>query len=286
MHLAFVHCLTGKKWGWWAIAPVQYTLMMGLCITYSVTAGQSLKGIASSECQGADCQSGMAPWIIVFGVVQLALSQVPDFHSLWWVSLLGALMSVGYCTIATGASIAASVSNPRPPYHRADQSTADFAFGVMNSMGSLAFTFGGQVVLPEIQATLAKPPHTASSMMKGIAMAYVIVIAAYFSVSTSGYAAFGATVQPDVLLSVSRPTWLIAVANMMVVVHVAAGFQVFAMPLFDRGEAAVRERMARPPRRVVLRLVLRSAYVVLVTLIACMLPFFGDLMVSCCPCRV
>lgn len=151
----------GAQRGKLAVATVQYTLMAGLCITYSVTAGQSLKGVASEECDGKDCQEvgagecgehvagareagpdgvtpgwraaglllllrrpagsqalrkpplaapglgcaprcsganhpalprragclravqGMGVWIVAFGAVQLLLSQVPDFHSLW-----------------------------------------------------------------------------------------------------------------------------------------------------------------------------------------------------------
>lgn len=46
----------GPRRGRLLVCVVQYTLMVGLCITYSVTAGQSLKGIASEECDGADCQ--------------------------------------------------------------------------------------------------------------------------------------------------------------------------------------------------------------------------------------
>ncbi len=33
----------GPMLGKWAVLPVQFTLMVGLCVTYSVTAGQSLK---------------------------------------------------------------------------------------------------------------------------------------------------------------------------------------------------------------------------------------------------
>lgn len=269
----------GKTLGWWAIAPVQYTLMVGLCITYSVTAGLALKGIASSECDGADCQDGIAPWIVLFGIIQLFLSQVPDFHGLWWVSLFGALMSVGYCSVATGASIAAAVSNPEPIiYVRPNATRMDTAMGVLNSVGSIAFTFGGQVVLPEIQATLARPPPTPPTMMRGVGMAYGIVISAYFAVAISGYAAFGATVQPDVLLSIRKPTALIDAANLMVVLHVAAGYQVFGMPLFDSIESGLRSKLSRPPRPWIMRLIVRSIYVVCITFIACLLPFFGDLM--------
>lgn len=270
---------TGKKWGFWAVAPVQYTLMTGLCITYAVTAGQSLKGVASSECQGADCQDGIAPWIVLFGVVQLLLSQVPDFHSLWWVSLVGGIMSIGYCAIAAGASIAAVVNGVENIEYRTGESSADKAFGIMNSLGGVAFTFGGQAVLPEIQATLARPPRSPVSMMKAIAVAYAVVISAYYSVAIAGYAAYGTSVEPDVLLSIRKPQVLVDVADIMVVLHVAAGYQVFAMPLFDAIESSLYRSLSRPPRPVVMRLVVRSLFVFCTTLIAVLLPFFGDLMV-------
>ena len=63
-------------------------------------------------------------------------------------------------------------------------------------------------------------------MMKGIYFAYVVVTLAYFPVATAGYAAYGNNVNADVLLSVSRPAALIAVANFMVVIHIAASYQV------------------------------------------------------------
>ena len=54
--------------------------------------------------------------------------------------------------------------------------------------------------------------------------------------------------------------------------------QLFAMPIFEEAEAALRGALHRPPRPVVLRLVLRSLYVVVITMVACAVPFFGDLM--------
>ncbi len=54
--------------------------------------------------------------------------------------------------------------------------------------------------------------------------------------------------------------------------------QVFAMPIFDAVETSIRHIMRSPPRPLVLRLVFRSAYVVAVTVVACLLPFFGELM--------
>jgi len=271
----------GETRGWWAVAPVQFTLMAGLCITYSVTAGQSMKGIASSDCSGADCQDGIGAWIVLFGILQVFLSQVPDFHSLWWVSLLGGVMSIGYCTIAAGGSIAAAVQGTDDvdgAMTNTTSSTADDVFGVMNALGSVAFTFGGQAVVPEIQATLAVPPRSSLSMMKAIGVSYIVVFLTYYSVGISGYAAFGAAVEPDILLSIKKPQVLVDIADVMVVLHVAAGYQVFAMPLFDVFEDFVRSKLSKRPRPVVLRLCVRTLFVFFTTFIAILVPFFDDLM--------
>ena len=298
--------------------PVQFSLMVGLCITYSVTAGESMKGVVDSRCLSTsssssqiegggegeeECGGSIAPWIIMFGMFQLALSQVPDFHSLWWVSLLGGIMSVGYCSIAAGASWAHLNSSSQLDDSSSYNSTigtgtnsttiiddddssssteAASVFSIFNALGTIAFTFGGQAVLPEIQATLARPPSTATSMMKGISVSYIIVIIAYYSVAIAGYAAYGTSVKEDVLLSITDPSWLVQLADMMVVIHVAAGYQVFAMPIFDAIETGVRKKLVPAYigsiKPVMLRLVVRSIYVVMTTVLACLLPFFGDLM--------
>jgi hypothetical protein len=77
-----------------------------------------------------------------------------------------------------------------------------------------------------MQATMQTPPSPLSSMMRGLCAAYSVVLLAYFPVASAGYAAFGNVVSPDVLLSVRNPAWLISMANFMVVVHLAAAFQV------------------------------------------------------------
>ena len=74
------------------------------------------------------------------------------------------------------------------------------------------------------------PPSPLLSMMRGLCSAYGVVLIAYFPVASAGYAAFGNVVSPDVLLSVRRPEWLISLANFMVVVHLAASFQVRCLP--------------------------------------------------------
>ena len=47
----------------------------------------------------------------------------------------------------------------------------------------MAFAYGGHNVVLEIQATLPHPPSTVKPMMKGVYVAYVVVLWCYFSVS-------------------------------------------------------------------------------------------------------
>ena len=49
-------------------------------------------------------------YMVVFGVVQIFFSQVPNFHDLWWLSILAAIMSFTYASIAVGLSLAQIIS--------------------------------------------------------------------------------------------------------------------------------------------------------------------------------
>lgn len=81
-----------------------------------------------------------------------------------------------------------------------------------------------------MQATLPSKPGIKNSTFKpymwGVALAYACIAYCYFCVAFAGYWAFGNQVESNIMLSVARPTWLIAVANMLVVVHVFGSYQV------------------------------------------------------------
>ena len=50
----------GERWGVWAIAPFQWSVLIGLAITYTATAGQSLQVgniVAGSFCISTLCHS-------------------------------------------------------------------------------------------------------------------------------------------------------------------------------------------------------------------------------------
>jgi hypothetical protein len=43
--------------------------------------------------------------MILFGLMQAVLSQIPDFDRLWWLSTVAAIMSFSYSSIGLGLAI-------------------------------------------------------------------------------------------------------------------------------------------------------------------------------------
>ena len=91
--------------GAWTVAPFQCTVLVGLAVVYNVTAGRSLQAVGGRACKevagmaAADggCAAGLAVSIAGFGMLQLLLSQLRDFHSLWCASS-GLPCHVAHCS--------------------------------------------------------------------------------------------------------------------------------------------------------------------------------------------
>ena len=63
-------------------------------------------------------------------------------------------------------------------------------------------------------------------MWKGVLIAYAMMALCYFPVAIIGYWVFGDKVEDNILISLQKPWWLIALANMFVVFHVIGSYQV------------------------------------------------------------
>lgn len=101
-------------------------------------------------------------------------------------------------------------------------------FGMFSALGDVAFAYAGHNVVLEIQATIPSTPEKPSKgpMWLGCVVAYIIVAICYFPVAIIGYYVFGNTVDDNILITLDHPRWLIATANIFVIIHVIGGYQV------------------------------------------------------------
>ncbi|MQM04029.1 hypothetical protein Taro_036821 [Colocasia esculenta] len=267
----------GDKLGLWIVVPQQLIVEVGVNIVYMVTGGKSLKKFHDTVCPNCK-QIKTTYFIMIFASVHFVLSQLPNFNSISGVSLAAAVMSLSYSTIAWGASVDKG-KQAGVDYRYKAHSTTGTVFDFFSALGDVAFAYAGHNVVLEIQATLPSTPEKPSKgpMWKGVVLAYIVVALCYFPVALVGYWAFGNAVEDNILLTLAKPRWLIAMANMMVVVHVIGSYQIYAMPVFDMIETVLVKKLHFPPG-LTLRLIARTVYVGFTMFIAITLPFFGGLL--------
>ncbi|TMW89491.1 hypothetical protein EJD97_017113 [Solanum chilense] len=149
----------------------------------------------------------------------------------------------------------------------------------LSALGNVAFSYAGHNVVLEIQATIPSTPENPSkkAMWKGVFIAYVIVAICYLPVAFIGYWVFGNGVEDNILLTLHKPVWIVAAANIFVVFHVVGSYQVFAMPVFDMIETFAVKTMKYQPS-FSLRFLVRMAFVAFTLFVAITFPFFGGLM--------
>uniref|UniRef100_A0A0D9X401 Amino acid transporter transmembrane domain-containing protein n=1 Tax=Leersia perrieri TaxID=77586 RepID=A0A0D9X401_9ORYZ len=268
----------GEKLGLWIVVPQQLVVEVGVNIVYMVTGGKSLKKFHDVICENSCKDIKLTYFIMIFASVHFVLSQLPNFNSISGVSLAAAVMSLSYSTIAWGASVDKGKA-VNVDYSLRATTTTGKVFGFFSALGDVAFAYAGHNVVLEIQATIPSTPEKPSKkpMWKGVVVAYIIVALCYFPVALVGYWAFGNQVNDNILITLSRPKWLIALANMMVVIHVIGSYQIYAMPVFDMIETVLVKKLRFPPG-LTLRLVARTTYVAFTMFIAITFPFFGGLL--------
>ncbi|XP_017972726.1 PREDICTED: lysine histidine transporter 1 [Theobroma cacao] len=267
----------GEKLGLWVVVPQQLMVEVGVNIVYMVTGGKSLKKFHDTVCP--NCTDIRTTYfIMIFASVHFVLSHLPSFNSITAVSFAAAIMSFSYSTIAWVASIHKGVQ-PSVEYIERASTSAGQVFGFFSALGDVAFAFAGHNVVLEIQATIPSTPEKPSKkpMWKGVIVAYIVVALCYFPVSFIGYWVFGNSVEDNILISLEKPAWLVATANLFVVIHVIGSYQVFAMPVFDMAESYLVKRMHFTPS-LMLRIITRTSYVALTMFLGMTFPFFGGLL--------
>uniref|UniRef100_A0A453R046 Amino acid transporter transmembrane domain-containing protein n=1 Tax=Aegilops tauschii subsp. strangulata TaxID=200361 RepID=A0A453R046_AEGTS len=255
----------GQKLGLWIVVPQQLVVEVGVCIVYMVTGGKSLKKVHDLLRPEHSHPIRTSYFICIFGSAHFLLSQLPNFNSITGVSLAAAVMSLSYSTIAWAASL--HKAGKAGPGHVVDYSmtastTPGRTFNFLSALGDVAFAYAGHNVVLEIQATIPSTPEKPSKkpMWRGVVLAYIVVAICYLPVAFLGYYVFGNAVDDNILITLEKPRWLIAAANMFVVIHVIGSYQIYAMPVFDMLETFLVKKLRFKPGWP-LRLIARSLYV-------------------------
>lgn len=284
---------------------VQYSNLIGTAIGYTITSSISMVAIRRSNCfhdngRSSPCHVSNNPYMIIFGIIEVILSQIPDFSKLWWLSILAAVMSISYSSIGLGLGVGKATETGHSygtldGVSIGDVGVSDKIWLVFQALGDVAFAYAFSMLLIEIQDTIKSPPPENRTMKKATLLGVSTTTIFYMLSGCIGYAAFGNDAPGNLLTGFGfyNPYWLVDLANACIVVHLVGAYQVFAQPVFAfvetwaRGicskskfinkEYVIKLPMCVPFEANLFRLVWRTAFVIFTTLVAMLLPFFNDI---------
>ncbi|KAJ4753184.1 Amino acid permease 2 [Rhynchospora pubera] len=288
----------------WFCGFLQYVSFYGCAVVYTFTTATCVRAIQKSNCyhkegHQAPCSYGDGFYMILFGLVQIVLCLIPDFHEMAWLSILAAIMSFAYSSIGFGLGLAKVIGNGRIKGSIggiAMPSATQKVWRVSQALGDIAFAYPYSIILLEIEDTLKSPPPENKTMKKASMVAVFITTFFYLCCGCFGYAAFGDETPGNLLTGFGfyEPYWLVDFANLCVVIHLVGGYQVYSQPIFsfvDRWSAekfpesrfvnkfyTVKLPFLPPYRLNLLRLCFRTIYVITTTGLALFFPFFNQVL--------
>ncbi|KAG7958011.1 hypothetical protein I3843_11G204000 [Carya illinoinensis] len=288
----------------WFCGLLQYLSLYGTGVAYVITTATSMRAIQKSNCyhkegHQASCAYGDNLYMLLFGLVQIIMSQIPDFHNMKWLSVVAAIMSFSYSFIGFALGFAKVIENGKimgsitgvPAANVADKLWLAF-----QALGDIAFAYPYSIIVIEIQDTLKSPPPENQTMKKASVTAIFVTTFFYLCCGCFGYAAFGNDTPGNLLTGFGfyEPYWLIDFANACIVLHLVGGYQIYCQPVFAFVE---RWAMKKYPNSSfvnnfytfklpllpgfqwnLLRLCFRTAYVISTTALAMLFPYFNQVL--------
>ena len=91
--------------GYWYVSFFQQVASIGNNIAIQIAAGSSLKAVYKHYYAAEDGAMTLQHFILLFGVLQLFLSQLPDIHSLRWVNATCTASTVGFAVTTIAVTI-------------------------------------------------------------------------------------------------------------------------------------------------------------------------------------
>ncbi|KAH1094501.1 hypothetical protein AAZX31_14G130000 [Glycine max] len=212
---------------------VQYTKLAGITVGYTITSSTSLVAIRKAICihktgDAASCKFLNNPFMIGFGILQLFLSQIPNFHELTWLSTAACITSFGYVFIGSGLCLlvvlsgkgaATSITGTKLP-------AEDKLLRVFTGLGNIALACTYATVIYDIMDTLKSHPSENKQMKRANVLGVTAMAILFLLCSGLGYAAFGDNTPGNILTGFTEPFWLVALGNGFIVIHMIGAYQV------------------------------------------------------------
>ncbi|KAF5184307.1 Amino acid permease [Thalictrum thalictroides] len=285
---------------------VQYAILWGSLIGYTVTTSTSMATVKRSHCfndkgKDANCYVSGTLLILLFGAIEVILSQFPNLEKVTLLSYIAALTSFAYSFISSYLCVKKVASHPQL---RGSLMNLDMGVGItpatkvfryFQALGNIAFAYTYNMLLLEIQDTLRSPPSENKTMKKASTFAVGTTTMFYVTLGCMGYLAFGNNAPGNILTGFFEPFWLVDTANISVIIHLIAAYQVYAQPIYSIHEKWLASNFpntwfftkvytlplpctSHKFQFTLMKLLLRPAFIIVTTFFALLFPFFNAIL--------
>ncbi|KAG2199101.1 hypothetical protein INT47_005105 [Mucor saturninus] len=241
-------------------------LLLGGPVLYLVLSGANMNQL----CAGTVAEIGHIQWTIICACsVAIPFILVKNMKDVAWISALGVVVIF---IVVFVVLIMSAMEKPKmaPSHH--DAVIWDM-FPV--ALATIAFSFGGNVTYPHVEAAMKKPQDWTKVATLGLSTCAAL----YFIVAVSGYLVYGSDVASPVYNSLPTgvgQTIAIVVITINVLVTVPIYATSFSLDIENMFDITV-ERFGRV-KEFIIRAIVRILTMVVITVIACTVPHFSTLM--------
>lgn len=241
-------------------------ILLGAPILYMVLTGANLNQL----CKGTVAELDSVTWTIIASVVvSIPFVFLKTMKEVAWVSAIGVVAIVITVLVVL---IMSAIDKPNQVNVHHDVVIWEM-FPV--ALATISFSFGGNVVYPHVEASMKNPqnwPKVAAGGLSTCAAMYIIV-------AVSGYLVYGTSVVSPVYNSIPEGAGQ-TVAIVVITINVMTSAPIlttsFSLDLEEMFNVTV-ERFGKV-KEFLIRAAIRIAIMVVITVIACTVPFFSALM--------
>ncbi|KAI8974407.1 transmembrane amino acid transporter protein-domain-containing protein [Pilobolus umbonatus] len=252
--------------GEWVSFAGNSVLLIGIPVLYIVLGGNNLNEL----CRGTVGEIGTLPWTLVCcGIVAIPILR---FKSLKEMSLLTSVGFINIVAVSIIVLVMACLDSPNQvDVHREPVIWDMFPI----AFSTIAFSFGGNVIYPHMEASMKKPEDWPKVTLFGMGTCVVL----YLIVAIAGYQVYGDKVLSPVYNSipVGVPHTIILVI-IIINALICAPFLMISLSLDIEEMCDITVERLGKYREFVTRTLLRIVILVIVGVIACTIPNFGALM--------
>ncbi|CAO3617971.1 unnamed protein product [Mucor hiemalis] len=258
-----------SAFGWiggWVTFFFNAWILLGAPVLYMVLSGTNLNKL----CAGTAGEIGVVPWTIISCViVAIPFILVKTMKEVAWMSAFGAvatLVVVFICLIMA----CIDQKNLKDIHH--DAVIWDM-FPI--ALSTISFSFGGNVVYPHVEASMKQPRDWPKVVGAGLSTCAGM----YFITAISGYLIYGTSVKSPIYNSIPAGVAQI-IAIVVITLHVLMAAPIlttsFSLDIEEMLNVTV-ERYGKV-KEFMIRATIRIATMVVIGIIACVVPHFGELM--------